>query len=155
MKLLLLEAGYGRVYRFRYPRYKVDETPRVLFLAKYRHRTTRKPHLAGINLNYLSQDEVEDLRNALSQILAAPQKRRYDVGMRLVPHIFGKYYRTYLQSDVIPIDAETLRKVPSPEERAKYIERAKKAAATRAARAAQAEREAERLTSIQRRREYD
>jgi hypothetical protein len=170
MKLLLLEAGYGRVYRFRYPRFQVDETPQVLYLAKYRHRTTGKRHLAGINLNYLSEDEIEELRGALPELLAAPPRQRYDVGMSLIPHIFGKYYRTYLFDNVIPISAETLRKPPtpkmkekeerrrrwaemSPEERkAAYIERARKAAETRRARRAEAEREAERL---RRREEYD
>jgi len=152
MKLLLLEAGYGRVFRFNYPRYRVDRRPRVLTLGKWRNPRTKNVLVCGINLNYLSSLEIEELRKALGEILAQKNlKRRYAVGSRLLPGIFQNAYRTYRADSIINVSKETLRKWPtekareketrrrkwmdmSPEERkAEYIRRARKALATKAA----------------------
>ena len=164
MKLVLLEAGYGRVFRFKYPRFKVDKRPRVLTLGKWRNPRTDNVLVCGINLNYLSDLEIEELRKGLGQILAQKNlKKRYAAGNRLLPGIFRNAYRTYRADSIVDVSRETLRKWPtaqaqdreakrkkwkdmSPEERrSAYIERARKATATKAAKQAEAERaEAER-----------
>ena len=151
---ILLEQGYGRVYNFRYDNYNVDPKPKVFGLGRWRHPATRNTLVCGINLNYLSEEEISQLRKALSAILAEKTiKNRYWKGMKLVPNIFINAYRTYNQDAINLISAETLRKWPSakarekesrrkkwremsPEERAAaYQERARKAAETLAKRA--------------------
>ena len=104
MRLLLLEQGYGRVYQFDYPKFQVDKRPRVLVLGKWRHPTTGNVLLAGINLNYLSEDEIERLRMSLGAILAQKNlKKRYRVGRDLVPDIFGTSYRTYKADEIVAV----------------------------------------------------
>ena len=157
----MTEAGYGRVFKFEYPPYKVDKKPRVLVLGRWRHPTTRNVLVCGINLNYLSDEEVVALRKNLGSILSKHRlKERYRAGAALLPQIFHEAYRTYKQGEIVTVSRETLRKWPSekareaeekrqkwremsPEERAEaYRERAKKAAETRVAK---------RLSSVQRR----
>jgi hypothetical protein len=151
---VLLEAGYGRIARFDYNRYRVDKRPRVFVLGRWRHPGTGNTLLAGINLNYLSEEEVAALRQNLGTILAHRRlKDRYWEGMKQLPKIFSDTYRTYRQDEIINISREVLRKWPSiqaqdreerarkwremsPEQRAEaYKQRAAKAAQTKAARA--------------------
>jgi hypothetical protein len=113
----------------------------------------------------LSEDELVGLRKNLGAILSKRRlKDRYRKGLALLPGVFGEAYRTYKQDEIVSVDRETLRKWPSekareeeerrrkwremsPEERAEaYRERARKAAATRAAK---------RLSSVQRRAELE
>jgi len=150
---VILEAGYGRVFDFDYDKFRVDRRPKVLVLGRWRHPGTGNTLVCGINLNYLSSDELIALRKALGSILSKRRlKDRYWEGMRLLPKIFKNYYRTYNQNEIDNISKETLRKWPGEkarekEERAKrwremtpdekreaYRQRAAKAAKTRAAR---------------------
>jgi len=145
------EAGYGRVYRFSYGPHKVDPRPRVLALGRWRSPGTGNILVCGINLNYLSEEEIAQLRQNLATILSKRTlKDRYWEGMRLLPGIFKDNYRTYKQDEIDAVSRETLRKWPSekareeeerrrkwremsPEERKEaYRERARKAAAARA-----------------------
>ena len=152
---VLSEQGYGRVYNFEYGNYNVDPRPKVFALGRWRHPTTRNILVCGINLNYLSEDEINQLRQGLDAILAEKRlKDRYWKGMELLPGIFNNAYRTYNQSEIDNISLETLRKWPSvkareeeerkrrwremsPDERREaYQARAAKAAETKAARRA-------------------
>lgn len=160
MRLLLLEQGYGRVFQFDYPKFRVDKRPRVLVLGKWKHPNTQNVLLAGVNLNYLSEDEIEILRKGLGAILAQRNlKGRYRMGKKLMPGIFDTAYRTYKADEVVAVTRSTLKKWPTPkarereaarkkwremspdERRAAYIERAKKAAATRKAKTSPQRRE--------------
>jgi hypothetical protein len=162
---LIAEAGYGRVFRFTYPPYRVDRRPRVLVLGRWRHPRTRNVLVCGINLNYLSEEELVGLRKNLGAILSKRRlKDRYREGLALLPEVFSNAYRTYKQDEIVTVSRETLRKWPSekareeeerrrrwremsPEQRAEaYRERARRAAATRAAK---------RLSSVQRRAEAE
>lgn len=143
MKLLLLEAGYGRTFKFDYPFFNVDKTPKVLVLGRWRHPNTRNVLVCGINLNYLTDEEIEALRKNLGTILAQPNlKQRYRTGAELLPDIFKTAYRTYKNDAVINVTKDTLRKWPSaqaaekearrkrwqemsPEERNEYIRQAR------------------------------
>ena len=151
MKLkLLCEQGYGRVFKFRYGDFQVDPRPRVLVLGRWRAPGTGNVLVCGINLNYLSEEEIDALRQNLGAILGKKNlKDRYWEGMKLLPDIFANSYRTYKQSSIIAVTRETLRKWPSkkarekeerikrwremsPEQRREaYQERARKAAETR------------------------
>ena len=166
----ICEQGYGRVYEFEYGPHRVDPTPKVFVLGRYRHPTTGNILVAGINLNYLAEDEISRLRQNLSPILAERTLNdRYWKGRELIPDIFKVAYRTYRQDEIVAVSREVIRKWPSegareeeerrrkwremsPEERtAIRRQRAKEAHARRQA----AERE--KPTSAQRRRppEYD
>jgi hypothetical protein len=149
---LLTEQGYGRVFRFDYEPHRVDPRPQVFVLGRWRHPGTGNTLVCGINLNYLSEEEINALRKVLGSILSKRRlKDRYWEGMRLLPGIFSNAYRTYKQDEVDNVSRETLRKWPSEmarekEERARrwremspderreaYRRRAEKAAKTRAA----------------------
>lgn len=149
---LLLEQGYGRVFRFDYGPHRVDPRPQVFVLGRWRHPGTGNTLVCGINLNYLSEEEINALRKALGSILSKRRlKDRYWEGMRLLPGIFSNAYRTYKQDEVDNVSRETLRKWPSEkarereervkrwremspdERREEYRKRAAKAARTRAA----------------------
>jgi len=148
---VLSEQGYGRVYNFKYGNFNVDPRPKVFALGRWRHPTTRNILVCGINLNYLSEEEINQLRKALGAILAERTiKNRYWKGMELVPGVFNHAYRTYNQAEIDQISRDTLRKWPSakareaeerrkkwremsPDERHEaYRDRAQRAAETRA-----------------------
>jgi hypothetical protein len=114
---LLIEAGYGRVYKFDYEKAKTDPKPRMLLLGKWRHPDTRNVLLAGVNLNYLDDEQVAQLRQVLPQILAPRNlKSRYWKGRDLAPEIFEKSYRTYDRDWVGSVTRDTLKYYPTPEE---------------------------------------
>lgn len=92
----VVAEGTGRIYAFKYPNYNDDPRPQVLVLGYWRHPTTGNNLLGGINLNYMTNDEVERVRKALPLILRSKSlKDRYRAGRRLLPAIFNQFYRTY------------------------------------------------------------
>lgn len=97
---LILE-GYARTLSTDYPNWQVDPNPTILKLGEWRHPTTKNLLLGGINLNYLTDTEIEQLRYYLPEILRHNTlKQRYWAGRRLVPNAFDDYYRTY-RTDLI------------------------------------------------------
>lgn len=92
----LLEDGEGPRWKFRYDNFNVDPTPDILLLGAYRHPNTGNNLVGGINLHYLSSQQVEKLAKALPEIMTAGNlKSRYWKGRSLVPDVFNDYYRTY------------------------------------------------------------
>jgi hypothetical protein len=132
--ILILE-GYGRVKQFYYDAFGSDPRPRVLVLASYRHRSTGRRHVAGININNLTDKQIVQLRTALPSILKAKQRDRYDIGASLLPDIFHNSYRTYDKTFIHGVVNDTLTVVPSKEMIKQRKEAAKKGVATRRARA--------------------
>lgn len=111
---LILEAGYGRTYSFDYQNAQTDKRPRLLLLGKWRHPTTRNILLAGINLNYLSDDQLAAVRKNLKAIIQPRNlKSRYWKGKQLVPDVFETAYRTYDKDYVGSITKDTLKFWPS------------------------------------------
>jgi hypothetical protein len=105
----LLVEGYGRVKQFDYHAYQQDPRPKVLQLARYRHRGTGRRHLAGINLNYLEPSQLVNLTKVAHLVLKQPQNMRYAAGVRLLPDIFKNYYRTYDETFAHRVTLKTLR----------------------------------------------
>lgn len=102
--------GYGRVHRARYLAFQTDPQPRILVLGHWRNPSTGRQLVGGINLNYLSDKEVEELQRVLQRILRVRSLRgRYWEGRRLMPTIFNNYYRTYDKDMVRAIRPETLK----------------------------------------------
>jgi O-methyltransferase involved in polyketide biosynthesis len=94
--------------------------------------------IGGINLNYLSEEEINRLRQNLAAILAPDRrlsvrtgnrmnrpahdpheilKDRYYTGLKLLPDIFKNSYRTYRLDEINEVSKETLRKWPSEKAR--------------------------------------
>lgn len=93
--LAIIESG-GETQKFNYANWQSDPSPLILRLGKYVHQTTGNLLVGGINLNYLSDSEVNKLRQYLPQILESPNLRdRYWAGRNLFPEVFNNYYRTY------------------------------------------------------------
>lgn len=94
--MVILESGEGPRWRFRYSNFKNDPTPDILLLGSYQHPRTRNNLVGGINLHYLSKEQIENLSKVLPQIMAARNLYgRYHTGKRLIPDVFEHSYRTY------------------------------------------------------------
>lgn len=93
-------------YRPKWPRRATVSEPTLLYLGKYYHPKTGSELIGGLQLNMMTDEELERLRAALPQILRRPNlKTRYWAGYRLFPIMFGKYknqgfYRTYRREDI-------------------------------------------------------
>jgi hypothetical protein len=102
--------GYGRVYNFSYPSYNIDPRPRVLVLGHWRHPTSGNQLVAGLNLNYLTGTQMQQLQQVLPQLLHSRNLRqRYWTGRRLLPQVFNNFYRTYRRDFIDAITPGTLR----------------------------------------------
>ena len=111
---IISEAGYGRTYSFDYGHAKTDPRPRILLLGKYRHPSTRNILLGGINLNYLSDEQLGRIRKNLKAILQPRNLQgRYWKGVELVPDVFENYYRNYDKDYIGAITKDTLKFWPS------------------------------------------
>ncbi len=130
-----LTEGYGRVKNFAYHAYGHDPRPRVLSLATYRHKGTGRKHLAGINLNYLSDAQIQALQKALPSILSQGPKDRYRIGVALLPNVFRHAYRTYDRTFVHEVTPATLKYITSPQMRKKQRAAAQKGWQTRRSKA--------------------
>lgn len=92
---LLLEAS-APVFRFTYDRANNDPRPRVLVFGRWQHPTTGNKLVCGLNLNYLDDDEVEQIKKYLPQIMKPDSlKNKYWVGRSLFPDIWRKAWRHY------------------------------------------------------------
>lgn len=102
--------GYGRIFQVKYPNYAQDPSPRILALGFWDHPTTGNRLLGGLNLNYLDEDEIEEVREALPLILRRKELPvRYRVGRRLLPDIFAHAYRTYRADFIRSISPDSLK----------------------------------------------
>jgi len=103
--LELKQRGHGGIRRLRkgvYPRsqfnyanYRVDPRPDVLKLGVWVHPKTGNTLLGGVNINYLSADQVNKLKKVAKQIFVRGTLRsRYRYLKRKLPDV-AQYYRTY------------------------------------------------------------
>jgi len=114
-EILPITEGYGRTNEFDYTHFNVDPKPKVLKLGTWIHPNTRNVLVAGINLNYLNDNQIKKLRYYLPEILKDRNlRRRYWTGRRLLPDVFGEppgkgAYRTYRLDRIQAISPGTLR----------------------------------------------
>lgn len=80
---------------FGYSNYNTDPRPSVLVLGAMEHPSTGNELLYGINLNYLSRDQLGKLREEMPRIFGGNSlKSRYRRLKRFAPDI-AQYYRSY------------------------------------------------------------
>lgn len=154
--------GYGRTYEFSYPNYSKDPRPKVLTLGFWTNKSTKNTILGGINLNYLDPLQLEKLRDNLPVLLKPKTlKDRYRLGLRLLPTIYGRYYRTYRKDYVDPVTPGTLKFAATKDKDVKDIkkdddrvEKIKKAVAKTLAKTDKLEPTPEKLPDKEQEREY-
>lgn len=92
----ICEDGEGPRWSFDYQNFKADPSPDILMLGAYRHPNTGNNLVGGINLHYLSRQQIDRLAMELPNIMKAGNLYgRYQVGRRRLPDIFKSFYRTY------------------------------------------------------------
>lgn len=120
-KLLLEQLameGYARVYSSQYDNWRNDPKPRFVVLGRYKHPRTRNTLVGGINLHYLNDNQIEDLRKVIQKILQPRSlKARYWAGRKLAPKVFDTAYRTYNKDYIHAVTPQTLRFYSSVDER--------------------------------------
>jgi hypothetical protein len=111
----VIEEGYGRTYEFDYHGKQVtDPRPNVLSLGRWTS-PRGNPLMAGINLNYLTNDQVTRLQQGLQPILKSRNlKKRVGTLRSAFPDIFDTAYRTYNRSSINVVDPGTLRFMAKP-----------------------------------------
>lgn len=106
----VFHEGYGRRNKFDYQNANVDPSPDVWKLGTFIHPTTGNNLLAGINLNYLDDEQTQRLRYYAPEILKDKNlKSRYWAGRRLLPDIFTDAYRTYDQQYIDSLEPDSLK----------------------------------------------
>lgn len=94
--MTILEDGEGPRWSFEYENFKNDPSPDILLLGAYKNPNTGNNLVGGINIHYLSSEQIEQLARALPRIMQARNLyNRYHIGKRLLPDIFDNFYRTY------------------------------------------------------------
>ena len=113
----LLTCGYSRVYEFDYQGDEVTDTrPKVVSLGRWKSPKGNNL-LAGINLNYLSDEQINRLQRNLQSILRDRNLRRRVRKLRsLMPDIFHASYRTYYRDGMQEILPSTLRFISVPKD---------------------------------------
>lgn len=108
----IMEAT-ARILRFNYERAKNDPRPRVLVLGRWQHPNTGNKLVAGINLNYLTDEEAERLNEYLPQIYKPSSlKNRWWTGFALLPRIWMKAYRQYDQRYIHSVGSANIEPEP-------------------------------------------
>lgn len=106
----VFHEGYGRRNKFDYQNANVDPSPDVWKLGTFIHPTTGNNLLAGINLNYLDNEQTERLKYYAPEILKDKNlKTRYWTGRKLLPDIFTDAYRTYDQQYIDSLEPDSLK----------------------------------------------
>lgn len=102
--------GYGVTWNFDYDRWKQDPQPQVLKLGTWVHPSTGNTLIGGVNLNYMTPNQIDRLRYYLPDILKNKNlKDRYWAGMGLAPDIFKQLYRTYDRRYINIVTPSTLK----------------------------------------------
>lgn len=107
---LVIKEGYGRTYDFDYSGDQVtDPRPNVLSLGRWKSPKNNNL-MAGINLNYLSDEQISRLQQNLQPILRDRNLQRRARKLRaLMPDIFSSAYRTYNRDAINAVDPGTLK----------------------------------------------
>jgi hypothetical protein len=97
ISLIIKEAKALPRWNFDYTGRRVyDPKPDILVLGAYVHPSTGNRLIGGINLNYLTSSENDQLEQLLPDLLKGRNLyERYNIGRLLNPLIFDTYYRTY------------------------------------------------------------
>lgn len=105
-----IHEGYGRVYDFGYTGDVVnDPKPSALSLGRFISPKNNQL-MAGVNLNYLSPEQIKRLRQNLPNILKHKNLRKRARTLRaMMPDIFNSAYRTYKRSEINNVDPKTLK----------------------------------------------
>jgi hypothetical protein len=83
------------VVHTKYQAYDTDPRPNILVLGRWKNENTKNNLLAGLNLNYMSSDQLKQLRKRMKDIFSKKSlKNRYWRVKRYLPDI-AEYYRTY------------------------------------------------------------
>lgn len=106
----LLTCGYSRVFDSDYSGDQVtDPRPKAVSLGRWKSPKGNQL-MAGINLNYLSDEQITRLQQNLQPILRDRNlKRRVRKLRALMPDIFNGAYRTYKRGEMHEIDPSTLK----------------------------------------------
>lgn len=92
----ILEDGEGPTWNMDYSNWKNDPHPRILLLGSYRHPNTGNNLVGGVNLNYLTPQQVNNLSKVLPKIMGGNNLyQRYHRGKDVLPDVFDNFYRTY------------------------------------------------------------
>ena len=99
---ILAEGPMGAPrWDFDYTNHKHDPSPEALILGTYQHPTSGNELVGGVNLHYLTRQQIIDLQKSLPRIMRGSDlKQRYDIGTRVLPGVFNNAYRTY-RSDYV------------------------------------------------------
>ncbi len=94
--IAILEDEASPRWSFKYDNFDHDPTPDVLVLGMYRHPNTGNNLIGAINLRYLDKNQIYQLQKIIPRLNKVNSlKRRYYIGLTLLPEIFENYYRTY------------------------------------------------------------
>lgn len=109
--------GYGRTFEYDYTGDQVTD-PRPMALSLGRWKSPKGNQLfAGLNLSYLSPEQISRLQQQLPSILRDRNlKRRVRKLRSIAPDIFNSAYRTYKRDEMHHIDPGVLRFMKVPEE---------------------------------------
>lgn len=102
------EASYPGL-QFGYVNYKHDPVPRVLILGTGVNKN-KNEIIAGININYLDDVQLDNLRTIVDKVYKFKPKLRYDVLKKIAPDI-AKYYRTYDTDFVVKVKRKDFHSV--------------------------------------------
>lgn len=104
------EDEEGPRWKFGYDGNRVnDPTPDILLLGAYRHPNTGNNLVGGINLNYITPEQRDQLAYALPEIMRQGNlKNRYWTGRKLVPEVFNNFYRTYNSSFIRGVQKDVM-----------------------------------------------
>lgn len=102
---------------FDYPNYNLDPRPTVLVLGQW-DKEDGKTLIGGLNVNYMTSAELERVSDVLPDILKAGNlKARYWAGRKLLPDIFGQFYRTYNKEYVNGAAAGEIKQAPEKKQK--------------------------------------
>ena len=92
----LITEAQAHVVRFTYERAKNDPKPRVLILGRWRHPTTGNKLVVGINLNYLDDSQILQIKKHILHIMEPSTLRnRWWRGFALLRNVWLRAYRQY------------------------------------------------------------
>ena len=112
---IIIEAVTAKILRFDYERAKNDPRPRVVALGRFDHPRTGNKLIAGLNLNYLDDDEIQLLSSHLPQIMKQNSlKVKWWTGFGLMPRLWLKAYRQYDERFVHEVEHAEIE--PSPKD---------------------------------------
>lgn len=115
-----ISEATAKILRFDYERAKNDPRPRVLVLGRWIHPRTKNKIVAGINLNYLNDEEIARVQEILPQVMAPESlKNRWWTGYGLLGKLWLKAYRQYDERFIHGIGSADIEPAPKDYEEPK------------------------------------